>query len=745
MAGERLGSAVLELRTDQGPYDQGMQRAHTSAKNLDKSFGGLKETSTKLFSALKGVAAAYIGIQGIRKAVGFVQDATKSFEAQEDALVRLAVAVRENPVLDGSAFQRLAALGGEIQKVSIFGDEQVQQALAFASAAGLAEQQVARIGKVAADVASAGIMDYGSAVEQLTRTFTGMAGTLGRTIPGINALTKAELENGAAVELVAKHYKGMAEAIGDTVSGVHTRTGNLIGDIKETIGGIFGQLRRNLELQLIPVLEGLNEWFTKNAPKIYAVFAKLPQVLRVVGETGIEIMKKMFSLETLGDLLANLGKGLVAAIGEAFKGIFKGWQALIAGFLDTAKEFGSKFWLYFLQGLVNNMTSLPRKALGFVGRLLNLEGMAELEETLKVKIVDADTGRAIGERVSASLGAAAGAAGGGIIGSLKALGAAALDATKVLGPVMEEAGRKLEPIIAEGAAEFSKYNAKIEGLANATDQLTAQVIRGTAELTAFNSAAEIAQTPTGNYYPGAPVPEMDAALMGGGGAKDISRLGWILQDVGQGIGSFASGLWGAAQSITSLKLILDPLSTIFQSFAATLAPVVDKVLAPVVGALSVLGQALAKILAPAIIALSPIIEKLAQAFVWLYNNVLRPVGNMISTLFQVLATILTAVANAFIGIANLFLAKKDEIKYLKAPTINSNALSEISYERLSASGDAAISTGASMGASASYQQARPISVTIDVHDNTIAGDGSFRDLALTLKNEFASLGVLGMA
>lgn len=53
-------------------------------------------------------------------------------------------------------------------------------------------------------------------------------------------------------------------------------------------------------------------------------------------------------------------------------------------------------------------------------------------------------------------------------------------------------------------------------------------------------------------------------------------------------------------------------------------------------------------------------------------------------------------------------------------------------------------TGYAVGSAASYSQPRPITVNIDVHDNRMAGSGTFRDLALELRREFVSLGVMGM-
>jgi hypothetical protein len=553
----------------------------------------------------------------------------------------------------------------------------------------------------------------------------------------------------------------MAGAMADSVSGVHTRTKNLAGDIMETIGGVFGQLRRQMELQLIPVLEGLNEWFTANGPKIYAIFANLPEVLRIVGETGINIVKKMFSLETLGSLLANLAEGIVRAISVAFKEIFLGWRTLIAGFTDIAREFGDNFWRYFLQGYLNAITTLPRKGLGLLGNLLGIEGMANMEQTLKVNLVGEGVGKAINDRVMAQIGGFAGSVGQGVWGALKELGGAAVDAAKTLEPILSEAGRKLAPIIEKGAAEFTKYNSRVEDLANSTVDATAAL-----HSFAFPEPSLFEQSKAG--YPQMMLDQMFANIGagGGGGAKGgvtgVASQGLLafegaLTDATIGMSGFAGQVAQSVMQLGPWGALLELSKPILQGWLDVIGPILENALKPLFGALVILGQYLAIFLVPWLTAIAPLLDMFGQLIA-----LLVPVIDAVSRPFRFLADFMGwVIAKIRYGFDQL-LAWLDSIipgnQGWASGVPNPGAFVSYAFDNPLATASWADITGAGadyfagmggaggeMGAAATYRQERPITVSIDVHDNTIAGDGSFRDLALAIKNELVSVDALGLA
>ena len=93
----------------------------------------------------------------------------------------------------------------------------------------------------ALDVSASGAMSMESAVRNLNKTFSGLSGELGESIPQIKSLTKEQLQNGEAVKIIAKQYAGMAaETAKATGSGV--QLSNAIGDLKEQLGMGFAAI-----------------------------------------------------------------------------------------------------------------------------------------------------------------------------------------------------------------------------------------------------------------------------------------------------------------------------------------------------------------------------------------------------------------------------------------------------------------------------------------------------------------------
>lgn len=655
--GEQIGTAVLVLTTDAKGLDKGLKDAEKRTEQYGKQADEATQKTGKFSAAMAAVGVAAVAAAGAlaAKLISAVKDSTKAFEQQENATTRLAVAIRQNPLLSGESLGRLRTFASEMQRTTIFGDEQIEQALSMAAAVGLTEDQVKRIGVVAADVASSGLMDYETAVEQLSRTYTGLSGTLGRYIPGVSKLTEEELKHGAAVDLVAGRYAGMAVVMADTVSGVHTRVKNLYSDIQETIGSVMGLLRKRMEDQLIPVLEGVNKWFTANAPKIYAIFAHLPEVMRVVGETIIAILRRCFSLETISDVLSKLGEGLVRAIGAAFKGIFTAWRELIAGFVEIAKEFGNDFWKYFVQGYVNAVTALPRKGLGILGNLLGIEGMANLEQTLKLNLVGEGVGAQIGARLEGLVVQWGKTAASGVVASLKEVGSAVVEVARIFDPEMKAAAAKLAPILEKGAAEFEAYQAKAQQVAEETAviaqegtlSLTRVITAVSAPLWTFGeklkdgadrmvkvarswsdgikwalesftgsvawSARVLGATlksALGDLFSGGgfslggalasnlPQPAGESDLAAQLAISNLTAFGDALQQATLQSLGFAGQVMQSVITMGPLGLLFEALKPVLEGVLGVLAPLLNEALAPLMGFLVVLGQIVGESLAP---------------------------------------------------------------------------------------------------------------------------------------------------
>lgn len=135
--------------------------------------------------------------------------------------------------------KRLMAQASELQSRSLLGDEAIIEQQAFLAALGLSEQQISATIEAAAQLSAALGIELTSAVKNLAKTYGGMTGELGESIPALKSLTKEQLMAGDAIKYVNDNYKGFAETSAKTGDGKLVQLMNKLGDIAEKIGVIL--------------------------------------------------------------------------------------------------------------------------------------------------------------------------------------------------------------------------------------------------------------------------------------------------------------------------------------------------------------------------------------------------------------------------------------------------------------------------------------------------------------------------
>ena len=140
--------------------------------------------------------------------------------------------------------KRLMVQASKTQSRTLFGDEAIIEQQAYLAALGLSEQQINDTIEAAVQLSAALGMDLTSAVKNLAKTYGGMTGELGESIPALKNFTKEQLKAGDAIGYVNANYKGFAESAAETGTGSLTQLQNKLGDLAEKIGTV-----------LIPVLE----------------------------------------------------------------------------------------------------------------------------------------------------------------------------------------------------------------------------------------------------------------------------------------------------------------------------------------------------------------------------------------------------------------------------------------------------------------------------------------------------------
>ncbi len=187
---------------------------------------------------------------------------------------------------------------------------------------------------------------------------------------------------------------------------------------------------------------------------------------------------------------------------------------------------------------------------------------------------------------------------------------------------------------------------------------------------------------------------------------------------GDPLGALADSISPLLASFGSLQALLDPIGTILKATFDALRPLIDSLLTPLVGILTIIGQTLAATIAPLLQFLAPVIDFIGRAFVWLYNNAIVPVGNVLITLY----TAFKGLATLIFYIFTLQWGKiaRGEIDFRPA---EGDLLKPITTGDLTAAGVASTGTGGYGGSSTNVVKPPDIYVTITVEGSVYGAGG----------------------
>ena len=247
---------------DSKGYETAVKKAQLASKNLSKSISGVIQGLGKngLVGALGSVGLATTGVTAVigvaKKAFQTVKktinECTEAYKKQYKAEIALETVAKNNPMMNGSSVRGLKQFASELQQVSNYGDEELLPLMANLTALGRTEEETMQIMKVAADMASTGMISLDTAVQQLNATMNGNIGRLGQQNAELKNLTDEELKSGKAIEILGKKYAGLAQTTADSSKQLK----NAIGDFKEIIGASF-------EKALAPMRKYFAEVITK--------------------------------------------------------------------------------------------------------------------------------------------------------------------------------------------------------------------------------------------------------------------------------------------------------------------------------------------------------------------------------------------------------------------------------------------------------------------------------------------------
>ena len=200
--------------------------------------------------------------------------------------------------------QRLIRQAGELQSRSLFGDEEIIGQQAFLASLGLTEKQINDTIEAAAQLSSATGMTLDSAVKNLAKTYGGLSGELGESIPKLKELTVEQMKNGEAVKFILDNYRGFAESAAETGLGPLQQLKNSIGDVGEEIGKV-----------LMPMVQAVANVLKDFAGWLQGLPPTVKTVTVVIGGLAASLGPLSIGLGSIIKMLPAVKAGLVALAG----------------------------------------------------------------------------------------------------------------------------------------------------------------------------------------------------------------------------------------------------------------------------------------------------------------------------------------------------------------------------------------------------------------------------------------------
>lgn len=287
MSLKKLASLIIKINANGAQAQAELKTLEKKVDDFGKSMKRVGQNMTKYVTVpLAAIATASV--------------AAANTQLQAEAKLLTALKGRED------VQKRLMKQASELQSRSLFGDEAIIEQQAYLAALGLSEQQINDTIEAAAQLSVALGMDLTAAVKNLAKTYSGMTGELGESIPALRNLTKEELQAGEAIKYVNDNYKGFAEAAAETGAGPLVQLKNKLGDLAEKVGVVLLPVLD----RVVDVISRVADWFSSLSPQTQEMIVKIAALAAAIGPLLIGISQLITALTTVKTILPLVGQAM---------------------------------------------------------------------------------------------------------------------------------------------------------------------------------------------------------------------------------------------------------------------------------------------------------------------------------------------------------------------------------------------------------------------------------------------------
>ena len=298
----------IKLGANIKDFQSKMKRASNSFKKTAKN---LKKTGKAMTMSLTAPLTA------------FAAASIKAFDTQAKAEAKLRTALKGNE----AAFKSLTTQAQELQKVTIFGDEETIAAQSMLASMGLEEEAIKRLTPLIQDMATAKGMNLSAAADLVAKSVGSSTNALSRYGIQIEGAVGSTERLDSAVIALQGQFEGQAQAAAKAGAGGLKQLSNRFGDLMEKIGQM-----------LIPVLNKLIDWINKGI----TAWNNLDGVTQIIIVTIGTLAALAGPLMTLAGSLASVWAAATGPVGMAVAAI-AGLAAAVIYVIDNMEAFKERF------------------------------------------------------------------------------------------------------------------------------------------------------------------------------------------------------------------------------------------------------------------------------------------------------------------------------------------------------------------------------------------------------------------
>lgn len=371
-----MAQIPLEIITDARKALSDVRRFSSQSSKSLKTVEAEASKLNQSFSSLKTIAGAAVAVFAGAKLAQGIKAVVEASATQETAVNQLNTALQLAGDYSVEASNQMQQFASDLQAVTTVGDETSLEMLALAKAFGASNKEAQNMVKAAADLSAATGIELQSAVRNLGKSYSGLAGELGESIPALRELTQEQLKSGEAIQLVLDRFGGAAEAKVNTFSGATQQLSNTWGDLLENIGDLitknpalivalkgttkviqrFGQFLKDNRFALTSLLTTMLKAVGKVLPIFTQGFQKLNEV--VLGSTEAILRAVATMAEWAGaDSIANSARGMADKILLAFNTV----DTAVEGLTDSTASLAQELENVSVENVTRAIDSIPKE------------------------------------------------------------------------------------------------------------------------------------------------------------------------------------------------------------------------------------------------------------------------------------------------------------------------------------------------------------------------------------------------